>query len=303
MKNFLKIFVLTCLALPLSGKTQSIIVLETDFGTKDSAVSALRAVIRSVDKNILVEDLTHEIPPFDIWEGAYRLYQSVSYWPKGTIFVHVIDPGVGTTRRSIVAKSKTGYYFVGPDNGTLTWIEQKHGLESIREIDLKKNRLHASDTSHTFFGRDVYAYTAAKLASGEISFEGVGSLISTPPVKLQFENVRIENNKLIGSICALDPQYGNVWTNIEEKQLKEFGFQKGAYYKITILNGEETIFCEAIPYCDTFGNVLKGDNLLYLNSLYSLAIGSNQLNFSSKYQVKSGEDWKIIVEPADLVYP
>lgn len=298
MKNLLYSFVIALLILPIVVFSAENIVLLTDFGTKDGAVSAMKGVIYSVDKEIIVSDLTHEIPAYDIWEASYRLYQTASYWPKGTVFVNVIDPGVGTERRSIVAKSKTGHYFVGPDNGTLTWIEEKFGLEEVREIDLSKHRLASSLQSFTFFGRDVYAYTAAKLASGKITFEEVGEPLATPLIKLSYQKVKIENNKIIGTILILDKQYGNVWTNIEGQTLREFGVKAGKQYKVTIYNNDKVVYDEIITFHDTFGNAKKGDNLLYVNSLLNLAIATNQADFASTYHIDVGNHWKFIVEKA-----
>ncbi|GAA9319236.1 hypothetical protein BTM396_08420 [Helicobacter pylori] len=134
------------------------LILQTDFSLKDGAVSAMKGVAFSVDSNLKIFDLTHEIPPYNIWEGAYRLYQTASYWPKGSVFVSVVDPGVGTKRKSVVLKTKNGQYFVSPDNGTLTLVAQTLGIDSVREIDEKANRLKGSEKSYTFHGRDVYAY-------------------------------------------------------------------------------------------------------------------------------------------------
>src|SRR5438128_10958794 len=108
------------------------VVFQSDFGTKDGAVSAVKGVIYTVDKSLIVSDLTNDITPFSIWEAAYRLYQTASYWPAGTVFVSVVDPGVGTKRRSIVALANNGQYFVTPDNGTLTLINDAIGIKEVR---------------------------------------------------------------------------------------------------------------------------------------------------------------------------
>src|SRR5688572_695824 len=150
------------------------IVFITDFGVKDGAVSAMKGVVVKEDPDCRIYDLTHEIPPFNIWEAAYRLEQTAAYWPEGTIFVSVVDPGVGTDRKSVVMKSRSGHYFVTPDNGTLTLVARSLGIDAVREIDEAVNRRQHSGKSYTFHGRDVYAYTAARLASGKISFEEVG---------------------------------------------------------------------------------------------------------------------------------
>ena len=134
-----------------------IVVFQTDFGTKDGAVSAMKGVASSVDPSLKLYDLTQEIPAYNIWEAAYRLDQTVPYWPAGTVFVSVVDPGVGTERKSVVAKTKSGHYIVTPDNGTLTLLAASIGIESMREIDEAVNRRKNSGASYTFHGRDVYA--------------------------------------------------------------------------------------------------------------------------------------------------
>ena len=157
-----------------SAYADNALILQTDFSLKDGAVSAMKGVAFGVDHNLKIFDLTHEIPPYNIWEGAYRLYQTASYWPQGSVFVSVVDPGVGTDRKSVVLKTKNGQYFVSPDNGTLTLVAESLGIESVRQIDEKTNRLKGSEKSYTFHGRDVYAYTGARLASGAITFERWG---------------------------------------------------------------------------------------------------------------------------------
>src|SRR5690625_4637302 len=153
---------------------RKLLVLQTDFGLCDGAVSAMYGVALSVDRNLKIYDLTHEIPEYNIWEGSYRLYQTITYWPEETVFVSVVDPGVGTDRLSVVAKTADNQYIITPDNGTLTHIANNFEIVAVREIDEKVNRLPNSGESYTFHGRDIYAYTGARLAAGVISFEEVG---------------------------------------------------------------------------------------------------------------------------------
>ena len=131
------------------------LVIQTDFGLKDGAVSAMKGVAFGVDRTLPLYDLTHEIPAYNIWEASYRLYQTLQYWPKGTVFVSVVDPGVGTDRKSVVLKTKSGHYIVSPDNGTLPLVAEHLGIEAVRQIDEKTNRLKGSEKSYTFHGRDV----------------------------------------------------------------------------------------------------------------------------------------------------
>jgi S-adenosylmethionine hydrolase len=160
------IFSLVLFGTGSSFAQNKIIVYQSDFGLKDGAVSEMKGVAIGVSPDLKLYDLTHEIPNYNIWEASYRLYQTVSYWPKGTVFVSVVDPGVGTFRKSIVLKTNTGQFIVTPDNGTLTLVAQTYGIAGIREIDEVKNRRPGSGKSYTFHGRDVYSYTAARLAAG-----------------------------------------------------------------------------------------------------------------------------------------
>ena len=151
-----------------------ILVLQSDFGTKDGAVAEMKGTALSVDEKLVIVDNTHQIDPFNVWEGAYRLFQSIKTFPKNSVFVSVVDPGVGTDRKSIAVKTKDNHYIVTPDNGTITFVDKEIGIIEAREIDVTKHRLKGSENSATFYGRDVYVYTGAKLASGKISFEEVG---------------------------------------------------------------------------------------------------------------------------------
>jgi S-adenosylmethionine hydrolase len=157
-----------------------IIVFQTDFGLKDGAVSAMKGVAMNVDASLKLFDLTHEIPAYNIWEAAYRLNQTVPYWPAGTVFVSVVDPGVGTDRKSVVIKTTTGHYLVGPDNGTFTLITETEGIAEVREIDEAVNRRKGSEKSYTFHGRDLYAHIGAQLASNKVKFNNIGNIINNP---------------------------------------------------------------------------------------------------------------------------
>lgn len=280
----------------LSMASSGMLVLETDFGLKDGAVGAMKGVAYSVSPSLTIADLSHEIPPYKIWEGAYRLYQTASYWPKGSVFVTVIDPGVGSSRRSIVAESNQGHYFVGPDNGLLTLIADEVGIKEVREIDTNRHRLPGSQASYTFHGRDVYAYTGALLAAGKIKFNDVGPLLKTPLVKLPYEKGKLGRNKVTGEVVILDPQYGNVWTNIDNKLVEQLGLKKGEYYKVSIFHIQKKVFAEIIPFANTFSGVQEGQNLLYLNSLMNLSIAANQANFAKIHQIGSGPGWHIEIE-------
>jgi S-adenosylmethionine hydrolase len=276
------------------------LVLQTDFGLKDGAVSAMKGVAFGVDRTLPLYDLTHEIPAYNIWEASYRLYQTLQYWPKGTVFVSVVDPGVGTDRKSVVLKTKSGHYVVSPDNGTLTLVAEHFGIEAVRQIDEKVNRLKGSEKSYTFHGRDVYAYTGARLASGAISFEQVGQLLPNKVVEIPYQKASLDKDgTLKGTIPILDIQYGNVWTNIGDDLLAKSGVKKGDTLCIRVTHQDKLAWQGKAPYVSSFGDVPDGQPLVYLNSLLQVSVALNMDSFSEKKQVFSGAEWHINLKKCD----
>jgi len=280
---------------PVCAETRGI-VLQTDFGLKDGAVAAMKGVIFSVDSRLPIFDLTHEIPPFDIWEGAYRLRQAVRYWPSETVFVSVVDPGVGTDRKSVVLRSKTGHYFITPDNGTLTLIADELGIDAIRQIDESANRLQGSALSHTFHGRDVYAYTGARLASGVIRFSDVGPVLPKTVVSIPYQKATYHGRLLSGTIPVLDPQFGNVWSNVGNDLLDKLNVSRGDLLRVRIMDKQIVKYAECVPYVRSFGDVPKGKPLLYLNSLLNVSVALNLDSFAESYGIESGSDWTIHIK-------
>ncbi|MGS3177777.1 SAM hydrolase/SAM-dependent halogenase family protein [Aeromonas sanarellii] len=285
------------LALSLVGASafaSEALVFQTDFGLKDGAVSAMKGVAFGVDRTLPLHDLTHEIPAYNIWEASYRLYQTLQYWPEGTVFVSVVDPGVGTERKSVVLKTRSGHYIVSPDNGTLTLVAEHFGIDTVRQIDEKTNRLKGSEKSYTFHGRDVYAYTGARLASGAISFEQVGPKLPAEVVTIPYQPAVVEQDgALKGTIPILDVQYGNVWTNIDEALLGKAGIHKGDNACIRISEGDALKYEGKAPYVSSFGDVPEGQPLVYLNSLLQVSVALNMDSFAARHQVQSGANWHI----------
>ena len=268
------------------------LVMMTDFGISDGAVSEMRGVAYTIDPALNISDLTHYIPPYNIWDGAYRLQQTMIYWPSGTVFVCVIDPGVGSERRSVVAKLKTGHYFVGPDNGLLMFVDEMIGVTEVRIIDEKKYRRPGSENSHTFHGRDVYTYTGAQLASGKIHFEDVGPISTNPIVKIAYQKAHFENNTVEGNIPALDPNYGNVWTNVSGEFLTSH-LKSATDYEVEIFNENKKIYAGKMPMVKTFSAVPQGKPLMYINSLMNVSFALNMDNFSKLHNISSGQDWHV----------
>ena len=274
------------------------LVFQTDFGLVDGAVSAMYGVAYTVNPELKIHDLTHDITPFHIWEASYRLIQTIHYWPQGTVFVSVVDPGVGSDRKSVVVKTKSGQFIVTPDNGTLTHVIRLDGVEAVRQIDEQTNRLPRSGESYTFHGRDVYAFTGARLASGIIGFEGVGpelpvdSLVSLPIVEPY-----LDGKAACGTIDVLDVRFGSLWTNIPRTLFLETGIRYGDRVSITIENDTRCVYRNIILFGKSFADVYVGEALAYVNSLDCVAVAINQGSFARAYNVGTGNSWRIRIEP------
>lgn len=253
----------------------------------------MKGVAIGVSSDLKLFDLTHEIPAYNIWEAAYRLEQTVTYWPTGTVFVSVVDPGVGTERKSVVLKTNTGHFIVTPDNGTLTLVAESAGIAEIREIDEAINRRAGSEKSYTFHGRDVYAYTAARLAAGAITFEQIGKVLPNEVVKIPYQKAVVEGEKIKGTVAILDVQYGNIWTNIPGDLFKKLDPKFGDILQVNISQNNIKTYRGKMPYSETFGVVAKGKPLLYLNSLLQVSFALNQGSFSKVYKISSGNEWTV----------
>ncbi|MDP3447065.1 MAG: S-adenosyl-l-methionine hydroxide adenosyltransferase family protein [Eubacteriales bacterium] len=273
------------------------LVIMSDFGLADGAVSAMYGVAYSVSEQLNISSLTHEIPQYNAWEASYRLIQTVGYWPKGTVFVSVVDPGVGSTRRSIAVETRAGQYIITPDNGTLTHIKRISGIVAAREIDERVNRLPGSGESYTFHGRDIYAYTGARLAAGIIDFAGVGPEVDpSSVVELPMDEPRFEGAWLCGDIDVLDVRFGSLWTSIRREQLLELGFKHGDFVEIKIMNGARLVYRNSLIYARSFADAFVGEPLVYVNSLDRMAVAINQGDFARAYNVGTGAPWTIAVQ-------
>lgn len=293
-----KLLLLTGLFLAGAVSAQHALVIQTDFGTKDGAVAAMRGIAIGVSPGLPIFDLSHENTPFDIWEAAYRLKQTAAFWPAGTVFISVVDPGVGTERASIVLQTKSGHYFVGPDNGTWTLVAEELGIAAVRRIDEKVNRRAGSEKSYTFHGRDIYAFVGARLASGKITYEQVGPLLEPKVVSLPYERPSVAGGVLKGTIPLIDFHYGNVWTNISDSLFNELKPVFGDKFLVAIYHDGKETYRGVIPYVRTFGDVSVGAPLLYLNSLLNVGFALNRGSFSQKHGLASGGGWTVRIEHA-----
>jgi S-adenosylmethionine hydrolase len=273
-----------------------ILVFQTDFTYKEGAVAAMYGVVKSVDRELEIIDATHEIPQYDIWSASYRLSQYTRFWPEGTIFISVVDPGVGTRRRACVARTADGYYVVTPDNGSLTHVLSLAGILEVREIDEKVNRLRGKDTEGTsvFHGRDLFSYTAARLATGVIDYAGVGPAYPVAEiVRLPISRPSFSNGAACGIFEIGDPNFGNLWTNIDLAGFLTAGFKYGDTVRVRASHAGQVVFDESLPFHQTFGEVQPGEALLYNNELNRVSLAVNQGSFMERYHLGYGPDWQV----------
>ncbi len=276
-----------------------ILVFQTDFTYKEGAVCAMYGVVKSVDRELEIMDGTHEIPKFDVWSASYRLYQSMRFWPKGTMFVSVVDPGVGTHRRACVALTADGYVVVSPDNGSLTHLKQLVGITAVREIDERINRLKGKGTEKTsvFHGRDLFGYCAARLASGTITYEQVGPEYPVEEiVSFVILEPQLEKGRVRGIFEINDPNFGNLWTNIPLELFRQAGFGYGDRLQVTIRHAGEVVFAERVLFQPSFGYAQKGEMIIYNNELMRIGLAVNQGNFSEHFQIGYGAEWEVEFE-------
>ena len=267
---------------------------QSDFGLVDGAVSAMEGVSLQVDESIKIHHLTHDITPYNIFEASYRLFQTVEYWPSGTVFVSVVDPGVGSKRKSVVALTKDNHYIVTPDNGTLTHLSKYVGITAIREISETTNRRKNTEASYTFHGRDVYAYTGARLASGKITFEEVGPELSVDHIiELPTFNTIITDDSLTGAIDILDVRFGSLWTSITREEFLKLNIDYGQRLEVTIYNNDNLVYQNTVVYGKSFADVRIGAPIVYVNSVYRMGVAINQGSFAKAYNIGVGAQWTI----------
>ncbi len=277
------------------------LVVQTDFGLQDGAVNAMYGVAYQVEQNLTITDLTHEITPYDIHDASYRLLQSVTYWPKGTVFVSVVDPGVGSTRRSVVVSLKSGQYVITPDNGTLTYLKSYVGIKEVRQIDENTQRLAGSAESHTFHGRDVYMYNGARLASQKVRFEALGSVVSVDSiVTFPLLEPKQTNAVMQGTIDILDIRFGSLWTNLPLSFIKNWHVAYGDQLQVEIYYQNVLRYRESVTFGRSFAQVDPQEPVLYINSLLNIGLGLNLGSFAETYKIGTGINWKIRIKKEDL---
>ena len=266
------------------------LIIQADF---EGMVMA--GVAKSVSKELEVFNVRPLIPLYDIRAASETLAYNAQTWPEGTVFVSVVDPGVGTARKSVVLETQNGLYFVSPDNGTLSGVADAYGISAVREIDETVNRRPNTEWAHTFHGRDVYSYTGARLAAGVISFEQVGPLLEPEVIRLEISVGSYEDRVFEGQVAGGVDRLGNIYFNIDRELFERDAPEYGDVYEIAISNNERIVWEGAMPYAKSFGAVSVGENLLFINSSGLLSIAINQGNFAEANGIGYGPDWRISI--------
>ncbi len=263
-----------------TAKYPQTIVFMTDFGVVDDSVAICRGVMYSVMPEVRIVDLTHQVTPFSVLDGARFLYGATPYYPAGTVFVVVVDPTVGSTRKAIVAKSKRGQYFVLPDNGLLTLVEQRDGIEAVHEIT-NTDWVIGNKLSSTFHGRDIFSPVGAHLARGEDWTKVGPEMTAASLVRLELKAARLDDRGVTAEVIATDGPFGNLVTNLDAEDFLKVGYQRGREVPVKV-GGKEM----KIKFVRTFSDVALGQPLLYIDSRGHLGLAVNQGSFSATYGVK-----------------
>ena len=261
------------------------IVLQTDFGADSGYTAAMYGVIRTLDRELDIFDLTHEIRPFDIRQASRMLLRTIPFWPPETIFVSVVDPGVGTRRRACAVRLKNGSYIITPDNGTLTEIFPF--IAEVRQIDESKNRFPAEALGtwreafaeageempdfggSTFDGRDLFAWCAARLASGISGYsdDGIGPVYSREEIVRYTKNPpRLSDHSAECEIIDVERNFGGAALPLSAGQLSSAGMEPGDTVHVSIYREGETLYEGNVVYGTSFASAGKGKPVLCTGS-------------------------------------
>jgi S-adenosylmethionine hydrolase len=250
-----------------------VLVFMTDFGTANDAVAICKAVMLGIAPDVRIMDISHQVTPFSIEEGARFLAGVTPYYPSGTVFVAVVDPGVGTNRKAVVVKSKKGQYFVLPDNGLVSPVIDRDGLDSAREIT-NTSWMIGDAISSTFHGRDIFSPVGAHLAAGW-DYTLVGAEVQQL-VRLTPKTATVTDKGIEGEVIALDDPFGSLITDIPGDEFRNLGYKVGD--RVTILLNKKPF---TAPYTKTFMDVPVGDPLLYVDSRGRVGLALNERSFSA----------------------
>jgi len=269
-------------AQPVPAHSQTrVIGFITDFDVRDDAIGICKAVMVGITPDVRIIDITHQVTPFDIAEGARFIAGSAPYFPKDAVFVGVVDPGVGSSRKAIIAKSKIGQLFVVPDNGLLTLVQDRDGIEAAREIT-NPDWMIGTKLSSTFHGRDIFSPAGAHLARGDDWTQAGPELDVSKLVRLDIHYATIDDRGMHAEVIGTDGPFGNLVLNVPADTFAKLGYQLGDTVPVT-LDGRDYQF----PFQKTFSDVPVGKPLFYIDSRGRLSLGINQRNFAERYKVEA----------------
>ncbi len=266
--------------------TRKIIALITDFAISDGYIGVMKGVILSINPSVEIVDLAHEINKHDILSGAFILSSALKYFPKGTIFVGVIDPGVGTERKGIAIKTKN-YYFVGPNNGLFSLATMIDPIEEI--VELKNSEYFLPSISYTFHGRDIFAPVAAWISKG-VKLRKLGpKLPLSEYVTLDIGEPRIEKDSYTCTVIGIDG-FGNIITNLSGEIFE----RREGYGRIFLVyrQGREERFLAT--YVRTYGEAEEGENIILIGSHGNIEIAVNKGSAAERLGIKVRD--KIIIK-------
>jgi S-adenosylmethionine hydrolase len=263
-----------------STKYPQTIVFMTDFGTLDDSVPICKGVMYSILPDVRIVDLTHQVTPFSILDGARFLFGATPYYPAGTVFTAVIDPTVGSTRKAVIIKSKRGQYFILPDNGLITLVADRDGLESAREIT-NPSWMIGKALSSTFHGRDIFSPASAHVARGDDWTEVGPALDLKSLVRLDLAAPTVDDKGLHGEVIATDGPFGNLVTNVDAEEFLKLGYQRGD--TVPLMLGDKKI---DLQFVKTFSDVPLKAPLVYIDSRGRFGLAVNQASFAAIYGIK-----------------
>jgi S-adenosylmethionine hydrolase len=275
------------------------LLLMTDFGLRDRFVASMKGVAVGVDASLAIYDLSHDIAPFDILEGAVTLADTLPWWPAGTVAVAVVDPGVGTDRLALAVRTRSGHLVVAPDNGLLSFVEQEIGFDEVRVIDERMHRLPGSHDFHTFHGRDLFVWCGARLAAGRIGLSDLGLLARRAPVQLDNIQPTVKGAVVQGIAVKVEQPFGNLCTNIRPVQMKQAGLQPGDRLRFILRQGKRVLWQDTAPWVETFDRAAPDALLAYTDSAGRIGLALNRGNLARSAGLSAGTDRVLEVRKED----
>jgi S-adenosylmethionine hydrolase len=274
----------TALTAQKPNLSQHVVGFMTDFDVKDDAIGICKAVMEGIDPGIRIIDISHQVTPYDIAEGARFLAGSAPYFPTDAVFVVVVDPGVGSPRKAIIAHSRRGQYFVLPDNGLLTLFPSAGEDQIIEAREITNTAwMIGARLSSTFHGRDIFSPAGAHLARGDNWTQAGPALDVAKLVRLDIHNPTLDSTGLVSQVLGIDGPFGNVILNLPSETFAKLGYHLNDPVPVTIDGHVYTV-----PFVKTFSDVPVGSPLLYIDSRGRAALSLNQHNFAEQYRVTPG---------------